>query len=569
LNADTAVSTAAVSSATANVEGLSDASLAFLRKTQLNHDALQAAILNSRRFAIIATDEYGVIQLFNIGAERMLGYRAVDVVNKLSPADLHDPLDVVAHARALGKELSLPITAGFEALVYKASRDIEDVFESGYICKDGSRLPVVVSTTALRGVDEALIGYLQIGTDNSERARVELALNEARVAADRANLAKSDFLSGMSHELRTPLNAILGFAQLLESGAPPPTPLQTRSINQIVKAGWYLLDLINEILDLSLVESGKLGMSCEPVLLSDVMQECRSMFEPQASKRDIGMDFPEALQPIYVSADRTRLKQVMINLLSNAIKYNKVGGSVTVAIRHAVPGKVRISVCDTGLGIVAASVEHLFEPFNRLGKEGSSEEGTGIGLVMTKRLVELMGGTIGVATVWNEGSEFWVELGTTAAPALVESNADQPISPVAALAQGHAKTVLYIEDNPANLELVAQIIARRTDLHLLSAADGQTGIEIACLHLPDVILMDINLPGIDGTEAMQRLTANPATAHIPIIALSANAMPRDIEKGVAAGFFEYITKPIKVVQFMDALNRALAMSNQPLLAVVK
>ena len=548
-------------------EGVSDDSGSFRRMALLNQGALQTAIFNSRRFAIIATDEHGVIQLFNIGAERMLGYQADEVVNKLSPADLHDPVDVVAHASALGNELSESIAPGFEALVYKASRDIEDVFESAYICKDGSRLPVVVSTTALRGEDEALIGYLQIGTDNSARERVELALKESKAVADRANLAKTEFLSGMSHELRTPLNAILGFAQLLETGAPEPTALQQRSINQILKAGWYLLDLINEILDLSQIESGALTLSYEPVLLNDVMQECRAMIEPQAGTRNISMNFPVFSRPLFVMADRTRLKQVMINLLSNAIKYNKTGGRVTVDFSHPKPAVIRISVHDTGDGLTAEKIEQLFQPFNRLGKESGVEEGTGIGLVMTKRLMELMKGAIGVSSTPNEGSEFWVELSTISAPASISHDIEQHVATVTQAGLRPTKTVLYIEDNPANLELVAQLIVRRPDLRLLSAADGDTGIKIAGIYHPDVILMDINLPGISGTEALLRLRANPLTAAIPIIAVSANAIPRDIEKGLNAGFFDYITKPIKVVQFMDALNRALAVSSEPPLPV--
>ena len=548
-------------------EGVSDDSGSFRRMALLNQGALQTAIFNSRRFAIIATDEHGVIQLFNIGAERMLGYQADEVVNKLSPADLHDPIALIAHAIAIGNEVSATIAPGFEAFTYKASRDIEDVFESSYICKDDSRLPVVVSTTALRGEDDALIGYLQIGTDNSARKRVELDLKEAKIVADRANLAKSDFLSGMSHELRTPLNAILGFAQLLETGAPVPTALQQRSINQILKAGWYLLDLINEILDLSLIESGTLLLSYEPVLLNEVMQECRTMIEPQAGKRNITMNFPEHSPPLFITADRTRLKQVMINLLSNAIKYNKVGGSVKVALFCPTPAVIRISVHDSGDGLAAENVEQLFQPFNRLGKESGGEEGTGIGLVMTKRLVELMGGTIGVTSKINEGSEFWFELSTTNAPALISNEKEEQIASVVELGQRPNKTLLYVEDNPANLELVAQLIARRPDLRLLSAADGVTGVEIAGLYLPDVILMDINLPGISGTEAMLRIRANPATSAIPVIALSANAILRDIEKGLAAGFFDYLTKPIKVVQFMDALTRALAVPTAPPLPV--
>src|SRR5665213_881364 len=296
----------------------------------LKTGALQNAILTSANFSIIATDEKGIIQLFNVGAERMLGYLAAEVVNKINPSDIHDPHEVKSRARALSLELGTTITPGFEALAFKASRGIEDIYELTYICKDGSRFPAIVSITALRDDFGDIIGYLLIGTDNSVRKQVELELHNAMAIAEKANLAKSDFISNMSHELRTPLSAILGFAQLIESGSPTPTISQKRSIDQILQAGWYLLELINEILDLALIESGKLSLSLEPISLAEVMHECQDMIEPQAQKRGISVTFPQFDIPYFVEADRTRMKQVFINLLSNAIKYNRVGGSVVV-----------------------------------------------------------------------------------------------------------------------------------------------------------------------------------------------------------------------------------------------
>jgi PAS domain S-box-containing protein len=525
----------------------------------LKAGALQNAILTSANFSIIATDEKGIIQLFNVGAERMLGYRAAEVVNVISPSDIHDPQEVMARAQALSLELATTIAPGFEALAFKASREIEDSYELTYIRKDGSRFPAIVSITALRDDYGDIIGYLLIGTDNSVRKRVESELNEAMAAAEKANRAKTDFLSGMSHELRTPLNAILGFAQLVESGSPSPTPSQKRSLDQILKAGWYLLELINEILDLALIESGKLTLSREPVSLVEVMLECRAMIEPQAQKRGIGMTFPRFEIPYFVKADRTRVKQVLINLLFNAIKYNKPGGAVAVECALASPASIRISVRDTGVGLAPEQLAQLFQPFNRLGKESGTEEGTGIGLVVTKRLVDLMGGTIGADSTVGVGSVFWIELTRTSAPQLAVEQAVLATLTRPEVAVGGAllRTLLYVEDNPANLELVEQLIARRPDLRLLSAADGNIGVEFARAYQPEVILMDINLPGLSGIEALHILRADPATAHIPVIALSANAVPRDIEKGLEAGFFNYLTKPIKVNQFMDALDVAL------------
>jgi PAS domain S-box-containing protein len=682
--------------------GQRDAGMAITR-------ALQSAIFNSINFSSIATDARGVIQIFNAGAEHMLGYSAAEMVDRLTPADISDPLEVIARAAALSVELGTPIAPGFEALVFKASRGIEDIYELTYIRKDGSRFPAKVSVTALRDAEAAIIGYLLISTDytvrkqmEAERQQANLALREseeklsvtlnsigdaviatdaaarvtlmnpvaehltgwtraqaagrpidevfciinqesrqrvaapvmetlahgtiqglanhtiviardgrecsiadscapirgrdgrvvgavlvfrdvteeyavqqamhdknielegARDLADKANLAKSDFLSSMSHELRTPLNAILGFTQLMDSATPPPTPLQKRNIDQILKAGWYLLDLINEILDLALIESGTVSLSHEPVSLADVMLECRTMIEPQAQKRGISMNFPHFEGPCFVSADRTRVKQVLINLLFNAVKYNRPEGSVVVEYSLISPESIRVSVRDTGEGLDAKQMDQLFQPFNRLGRDAGVEEGTGIGLMVTKRLVELMGGTIGVESTVGVGSVFWFELMRTSEPQHVPGYAE-PVTPSARLQVPEGTplhTVLYVEDNPANLELVEQLVARRPELRMLSAADGTLGVEFARVHRPDVILMDINLPGISGLEAMRILRADPATARIPVIALSANAVPRDIARALEAGFLSYLTKPIKVNQFMAALDAALVISQK-------
>ncbi|MDO8595019.1 MAG: ATP-binding protein, partial [Sulfuricaulis sp.] len=283
------------------------------------------------------------------------------------------------------------------------------------------------------------------------------------------------------------------------------------------------------------------------------------MIEPQAQKRGIRMTFPRFEIPYFVKADRTRLKQVLINLLSNAIKYNQAGGSVVVEYAANSPDRIRVSIRDTGAGLPPENLAQLFQPFNRLGQEASAEEGTGIGLVVTKRLVELMGGAIGVESTVGEGSVFWIELVVAAAPkhAVDEAELVVPTQPHARTGAA-PRTLLYVEDNPANLQLVEQIIARRRpDMRLLSAKNGTLGIELAHTAQPEVILMDINLPGMSGTEAMKILRKDPATAHIPILALSANAIPHDIEKGLQAGFFRYLTKPIKVNEFMEALDVAL------------
>lgn len=285
------------------------------------------------------------------------------------------------------------------------------------------------------------------------------------------------------------------------------------------------------------------------------------MIEPQARQRGITTTFLALESPSFISADRTRVKQVLINLLSNAIKYNKPAGTVVVECAPTGMGQIRISVRDTGGGLTQKHVAQLFQPFNRLGKETGAEEGTGIGLVVAKRLVEFMGGTIGAESTVGAGSHFWIDLNMAAAPLVVALNSE-PVHAVRARipADAPVRTLLYVEDNPANLELVEQLLSRRPDLRLLGAPDGNLGIESARASQPDVILMDINLPGISGLEAMKILRADPATAHIPVIALSANAVPRDIERALEAGFFNYLTKPIRVNQFMDVLDDALRFS---------
>jgi CheY-like chemotaxis protein len=286
------------------------------------------------------------------------------------------------------------------------------------------------------------------------------------------------------------------------------------------------------------------------------------MIAPQADQREIQMSFPTLENPFYIHADRVRVKQVLINLLSNAIKYNRAGGKVTVRCSARSDNQIRVSVMDTGAGLTPENIAQLFQPFNRLGQESGAEEGTGIGLVVTKKLVELMNGVIGVESTIGVGSEFWFDLTASSAPELIHDDSEVEVVQEERIhitkdMSSLRRTVLYVEDNPANLALVEQLITRRSDLQLLSATDGYMGIQLAQTYRPDVILMDINLPGISGFGALKNLRADRATAHIPVMALSANAIPRDIEKGIEAGFFRYLTKPIVVRDFMDALDAAL------------
>jgi PAS domain S-box-containing protein len=505
------------------------------------------SLIESNIDAIMTTDPRGIISDVNKQMEVLTGCTRDELIGAPFKNYFTDP-DKAEAAITL-------------VLTRKAVTNYELTARS----RSGKETVVSYNAQTFHDRDGQLQGVFAAARDVTERKRLDQVLGEKNVeleratsVAEKANLAKSEFLSSMSHELRSPLNAILGFAQLMDSDATPATASQKASIAEILRAGWYLLELINEILDLAQIESGKLSLSVEPTSLADVFLECQAMIEPQAQSRGITMTFPRLDVPCYVAADRTRLKQVLINLLSNAIKYNKTGGKVVVDCEDCAGTRVRLNVRDTGPGLAPEKLGQLFQPFNRLGQERGAEQGTGIGLVMSKRLVELMGGVLGVESRVGEGSVFWCELGTAPAPKL-----DVPAAQPAAAARAHVKpgaprrTLLYVEDNPANLNLVEQLIARRPDLTLLSAVDGITGIKLANERQPDVILMDINLPGISGIEALKILREDPATAHIPIVALSANAMPRDIERGIEAGFFSYLTKPIKVKEFMEALDAAL------------
>ncbi|HSI60921.1 MAG TPA: ATP-binding protein [Ideonella sp.] len=393
-------------------------------------------------------------------------------------------------------------------------------------------------------------------------AQLETSNRELAVATDtaeRANRAKSDFLSSMSHELRTPLNAIIGFGQLLEANNPQTTEEQKRSYTEyILKAGKHLLALINEVLNLARIESGAVSLSLEPVSLMEVLADCRTIIEPLGKPHSIRFSFPPHCG-FGVVADRTRLKQVLLNLLSNAVKYNREGGVVVVDCRLTQDARVRISVQDTGAGLREEQLAALFQAFNRLGQEAGTEEGTGIGLVVTKRLVELMKGTIGADSTPGLGSVFWVELPSAASiSASLDAPAELPV-----VASDHrdesVRTVLCIEDNPASLKLVEEILRLRSDLRLLSAPDGRLGVALTRAHRPDVVLMDINLPGMSGRDAQVILRNDPRTTDIPVIALTADAMPEAVSRGLAAGFFRYVTKPINVADLTNAIDAALKM----------
>ena len=416
-------------------------------------------------------------------------------------------------------------------------------------------------------------GAVGMFSDIGQLKAGEAALVAAKDEAERANRAKSDFLSRMSHELRTPLNAVLGFAQLLESDAEDPLSLlQHARVLELLRGGRHLLALINEVLDLSRIEAGALHLQLVPVSLGGLVGECLRMIHPMAEERGITL---HVLPPRgaaeegsdAVLADPTRLKQVLLNLLSNAVKYNRDGGRVQLSWRAAeAGGAVRIEVLDSGPGLSPPQQERLFQAFERLDAEGSAIEGAGIGLALSKWLVNLMRGEIGVDSAPGCGSTFWVQLESAAAvqTATADVPATDPAPPAHAgppvvrdTSAGQMQTVLYVEDNPVNQLLMQGMLARRPDTRLVTAANGPDGLALAERSPPDLVLLDIQLPGMDGYEVLRRLRQNPATRGIPVVAVSANAMPDDLAQAHEAGFDDYVTKPLDLPVLLAALDKAL------------
>jgi PAS domain S-box-containing protein len=423
---------------------------------------------------------------------------------------------------------------------------------------------------AVRRVNEALEERVRERTAQLERSNDELAL--AKADAERANGAKSEFLSSMSHELRTPLNAIIGFGQLLASAGTDEgggDPQRAVFVDHIVDAGHHLLALINEILDLAQVESGRIEVRAERVELGALFAECEAMLAPSAAAAGVATAF-SARPGLAAHADRTRLKQVLLNLASNAIKYNRPQGRVAV-VAERLGDRVRIAVRDTGFGLTAAQLGALFQPFNRLGQEGGTTPGSGIGLVLTRRLAELMGGAVSVSSAPGEGSAFFVELplSDAAADAPGESAdaraaaAPAPDATAAPAAAARHATLLCVDDDPASLHLVQQVLTALPALRVITASDGESAVEIAQALVPDAILMDGSLPGLGGGEALARLRADPRTARIPVIALTAHAMAGAAEAGIAAGYFRYLTKPFERTDLLRAVREAVAAGRAP------
>jgi len=395
----------------------------------------------------------------------------------------------------------------------------------------------------------------EMSRHQEELDRANRELQEARTEAERANLAKSEFLSRMSHELRTPLNAILGFGQLLEMEAIDES--QEESVRYILRGGRHLLDLINEVLDITRIESGDLALSVEPVALGDALADVLSLLRPVAEERGVRLRTElGALGERHVLADRQRLKQVLLNLASNAIKYNRRGGVATLSVEDTGDDHLRILVEDEGAGIPEEQLERLFVPFDRLGAEAGEVEGTGLGLALSERLVAAMGGTISVESTVGRGSTFSVELRAAEAP-LARAGSDPELAAIADASRLAAGTILYIEDNVSNLRLVERFLAQHPHVRLIPAMQAGLGLELARRHLPDLILLDLHLPDMSGAEALERLQADPLTRGLAVVVLSADVTDGQVARLLEQGARDYLTKPLDVRRFIEVVGSAL------------
>ena len=426
---------------------------------------------------------------------------------------------------------------------------------------DGQTVQVRTHWSLLRGPDaqqDRLVAVIEDITDQSRREAAE----QGRRQAEAANQAKNDFLSRMSHELRTPLNAMLGFAQLLEMAQKPALATQQQAwVGQIVKAGWHLLAMINDMLDLSRIDAGMLRISSTPVDLAPLVAHCVAMAGPAAALREVGFEVRLPLESGRVLGDETRIKQVLSNLLSNAVKYNRRGGRVTISAQ-ALPGlRLQLRVQDTGTGLTPTQMASLFQPFNRLGREFTSTEGTGIGLVISQRLAELMGGTLQAESSDGEGATFvlTLPLAGSAGPA----TATQSAMAVAEAARYPRRKLHYIEDNETNIEVMRGMLLQRPQLSLTVSMLGLDGLQAVRRDRPDLILLDMHLPDVDGLELLHQFQRDPACAGIPVVVVSADATSGNVQQAMAAGATHYLTKPLELAPFLELLDRLLCRPEGP------
>ncbi len=513
------------------------------RQLESAHHSTQLIMDNSQD-VICSLDDQGRFLSTNAACQSLWGYEPGELIGRCYLVLVH-PED-----RAWSKEAE----EGTRAFGKRSD------FVNRCLRKDGTIVDVLWSAS-WSAADEILVC---VAHDVTEQQRVEKELRDAKEAADRANQAKSEFLSRMSHELRTPLNAILGFGELLERR--DPEARQRPHINHILTAGRHLLKLINEVLDISRIESNRMQLSLEPVSVKVALKEAIDIIRPLANEHEINLFLPpEEETEHFVMADQQRLKQVLLNLLNNGVKYTPAGGAVMLQCSRE-GDTVRICIHDTGVGIAPEMLDRVFTPFDRLGAQQSGVEGTGLGLALSRRLVQAMHGKIGIESKVGEGSSFWVDLSRTESPVaallegdLVRAGADRPASKT-------RRTVLYIEDNIANLNLIEHILAEDEGIDLLTAMQGRIGLDLARQHRPDLILLDLHLPDLPGVEVLAALQADEATRDIPTIVLSADATPGQLKRLLDAGARDYMTKPIDLTRFYQLMAETASPSEECVLA---
>ena len=518
---------------------------AALRESKRHLEAALEAnqlIMDNSQDVICTVDEGGRFATMNEASETLFGFTPQELIGRRYMEFVH-PDDRL-------------LTEKTEADLVATGRVAD--FVNRYVRKDGSIVSVLWSASWSASKKMMFC----VAHDVTERTRIEAALRDAKEEADRANRAKSEFLSRMSHELRTPLNAILGFGQLLERQNP--TEQQRSRVEHIISAGRHLLNLINEVLDISRIEAGHLQLSVEPVAVAVVLDEALNLMRPLAADRSMELSVDVQLESdLHVLADGQRLKQVLLNLLTNAVKYTAVGGRVAVTVDTSDPSKLRLVVTDTGAGIASDKLRRLFTPFDRLGVELSGVEGTGLGLALCQRLMHAMGGEIGVTSRVGKGSAFWIELPAANSPlkTLPKGRNARALEPAASAESGK---ILYIEDNLSNLTLVEQMLAEQPHIQLITAMQGGLGIDLARQHLPDLILLDLHLPDLPGHKVLARLRRDKLTRDIPVVIISADATARQIERLMAAGARSYLTKPLDIPDFFEVIEGTMRQRKEAL-----
>ena len=535
------------------------------RASSKNSPELDTTFRELFEFAPVAyheIDATGILRRVNQTECRMLGYTAAEMIGnpvwQFVAADQQEQCRQSIERKIAGEEPLSPFERDF--LRRDGGYLILEIYDS--VIRNGAGEATGIRSVLLDVTDRRLAEQL-LANEVTERERLTVALRRSKEEAEKANRAKSEFLSRMSHELRTPLNAILGFAQLLEMAALDRD--KRESVGQILKAGQHLLGLINEVLEISRIEAGRLSISPEAVQIGLAVQEALDLLTPMASRRNIMVrDEISRDRQRHVLADQQRLKQVLLNVITNAIKYNCDAGTVTISAQEVESNRLRVKVRDTGPGIKPGSEGKLFTPFERLGAEQTGVEGTGLGLALSKRLLEVMGGSIGVENNPDRGATFWMELPLVNDPvaqaqtAMADLPATTPPEP-----QQRERIVLYVEDNLSNITLIEHIIVHRPNVKLVAAMQGRLGLDLAREHRPDLILLDLHLPDISGEDVLQGLRQQPELRNTPVIVISADATRGRIERLLSMGVLDYLPKPLDIKRFLQLLDGCLSEMDNP------